>query len=181
MREKHHEQRKLLGSGVDPMARRKGGKQAEKRRSEEVFANVAELWIEHWREGKSARHVDATARRLATNILPSLGLKQITEVSAPEVVAMVRAIDSRGARDVAKRALETTGRFSGSPSRTGMRPGTSRLRCVRGTFCDQPSARTMPDRCQAVAAALEAVGNLPWRSSDSAGNQAARSHICAYG
>jgi len=33
------------------------------------------------------------------------------EIEAPDVVAMVRAVEARGARDVAKRALETTGQI----------------------------------------------------------------------
>lgn len=33
------------------------------------------------------------------------------EIQAPQIVVMVRAIEVRGARDVAKRALETTGQI----------------------------------------------------------------------
>ena len=75
------------------------------------FASVANLWLEHWREGKSLRHVDSTRRRLETNILPLLGTRPIAEVEAPEIVGMVKSIERRGARDIAKRALETTGQI----------------------------------------------------------------------
>ncbi len=57
------------------------------------------------------RHVDSTNRRLAANILPSLGERPIDEIEAPDLVAMVKAIESRGARDIAKRTLETTGQI----------------------------------------------------------------------
>jgi integrase len=43
------------------------------------------------------------------NILPALGSRPITEIEAPELVAMVKAIEERGVGDLAKRALETTG------------------------------------------------------------------------
>jgi integrase len=33
------------------------------------------------------------------------------EIEAPDLVAMVKAIEKRGARDIAKRALETTGQI----------------------------------------------------------------------
>jgi integrase len=72
---------------------------------------VAAQWVEHWQEGKSRRHVDSTRRRLASNILPSLGSLQTTEIEAPDIVAIVRTIEARGARDIAKRALETTGQI----------------------------------------------------------------------
>ena len=78
---------------------------------ESAFRNVADKWLVHWQNGKSARHVDSTSRRLAANILPFLGDKLVTEITAPQLVAMVKAIQDRGARDIAKRALETTGQI----------------------------------------------------------------------
>ena len=93
------------------MAERKAKKRAERVAVENSFASIAARWLEHWQDGKSPRHVDSTKRRLASNILPSLGALQVTEIEAPEVVAMVRLIESRGARDVAKRALETIGQI----------------------------------------------------------------------
>jgi hypothetical protein len=65
-------------------------------------------WMAHWREGKSFRHVDYTARHLSANIFPSLGSRPIAEIGAPDVVAMVKAIQDRGAHDITKRAFETT-------------------------------------------------------------------------
>jgi integrase len=110
-RERLAEARKLLATGIDPMEQRKADKTAEQAATENSFASVAALWLEHWKDDKSARHVDSTRRRLASNILPSLGSLQIAEIEAPDIVAMVRAVEARGARDVAKRALETTGQI----------------------------------------------------------------------
>lgn len=110
-RSRHMDARQLLESGVDPMAQRKAEKTAEQIANENSFASVAAKWSEHWQEGKSPRHVDSTRRRLDSNILPSLGQLQTAEIEAPDVVAMVRAIEARGARDIAKRALETTGQI----------------------------------------------------------------------
>jgi len=50
-------------------------------------------------------------RRMEVDILPCLGACPIAEIEAPQVVAMVQAIEQRGARDIAKRALETTGQI----------------------------------------------------------------------
>jgi len=110
-RERHGEARKLLATGIDPMAQRKADRTAERVASENSFASVAAQWLQHWRHGKSPQHVDSTRRRLAANILPTLGARPIAEIEAPEVVAMVRLIEARGARDIAKRALETTGQI----------------------------------------------------------------------
>jgi hypothetical protein len=110
-RERHSEARRLLATGIDPMVQRKAEKTAERVASENSCASVSARWLEHWQHGKSRRHVDSTRRRLAANILPSLGERPIAEIEAPELVAMVKAIESRGARDLATRALETTGQI----------------------------------------------------------------------
>jgi len=46
---------------------------------------------------------------MAADILPCLGARPIAKIEAPELVAMANAIQDRGARDIAKRALETVG------------------------------------------------------------------------
>lgn len=110
-RERHGEARKLLSGGIDPMVERKAMKTAEKSAIEDSFQSVSTLWLEHWKEGKSPRHADYVARRVETDIIPCLGARPIAEIEAPEVVAMAKAIERRGARDIAKRALETTGQI----------------------------------------------------------------------
>jgi len=108
-RERHAEARKLLATGVDPMAQRKAEKTAEKIAVENSFQSVTAQWLEHWQEGKSPRHVEYIKRRMDADILPCLGPRPIAEIEAPELVAMANAIQDRGARDIAKRALETVG------------------------------------------------------------------------
>jgi integrase len=108
-RERHSEGRRLLATGVDPMAQRKAVKTAERVASENSFARVAAQWLEHWQDGKSPRHVDSVKRRMVADILPCLGARPIAEIEAPEIVALAKAIEKRGARDIAKRALETAG------------------------------------------------------------------------
>jgi len=108
-RDRHAEARKLLATGVDPMAQRKAEKTAEKIAVENSFQSITTQWLEHWQEGKSHRHVDSVRRRMASDILPCLGARPIAEIEAPELVAMANAIQDRGARDIAKRALETVG------------------------------------------------------------------------
>jgi hypothetical protein len=80
-RERHAEARKLLATGVDPMAQRKAEKTAEKIAVENSFQSITTQWLEHWQEGKSPRHVDSVRRRMASDILPCLGGEQLTEMS----------------------------------------------------------------------------------------------------
>jgi len=111
-RERHMEARRQLSAGVDPMAMRREGKTAVKASADGAFANVAALWLDHWRLNKSPRHVDSTEHRLKADILPALGARHICEIQAKELIAMAKKIEGdRGARDVAKRAVETTGQI----------------------------------------------------------------------
>src|SRR5271166_4368182 len=104
-RERHTEARKLLATGTDPMAERK----AEKAAAENSFQSIARAWWEHWQDGKNLRHAIQVKRRMEADILPCLGARPIAAIEAPELVAMTKSIEQRGARDIAKRALETTG------------------------------------------------------------------------
>jgi integrase len=107
-RERRDAARKMVANGIDPMAKRKQDRTEERAQSEGSFQNISSLWLEHWADGKSPRHVEYTRRRMEMDILPVLGARPVAEIEAPELVAMTKAIEQRGARDIAKRALETT-------------------------------------------------------------------------
>lgn len=100
--------RKLLASGIDPMAQRKAEKVARRLSVENSFAAVARIWWESWKSARSSSHVDYVWRRLEADVIPAIGARPITEIEAPELVSMMKAIERRGALDIAKRALQTT-------------------------------------------------------------------------
>lgn len=110
-RERHASARRLLASGIDPMAQRKAEKTANRDTNEPSFREVAVKWHEHWKDGNSTHHVKATWSRLESNVFPAFGHVAITEIEAPQIVVMVKAIQDRGKLDIAKRALETTGQI----------------------------------------------------------------------
>ena len=111
VRERHATARRFLASGVDPMAQRKAEKTANRNTNEPLFREVATKWYEHWKDGNSAHHVKATWSRLESNVFPAFGHVAVTEIEAPQIVVMVKAIQDRGKLDIAKRALETTGQI----------------------------------------------------------------------
>ena len=152
-RERHRDARKQLAGGLDPMDERKRIKTARKTAKVDSFASVTSLWLEHWQEGKSARHVDCVRRRMASDILPALGSRPINAIEAPEVVAMTKAIEQRGAHDIAKRALETTGQvfryaiahgFAKRNPAVEIRPSDI-LKPVRQTNYARIDARELPE------------------------------------
>jgi hypothetical protein len=53
-RERHAAARRLLATGLDPMAQRKGEKVALRSAAQNSFRAVAGLWFDHWKLEKSA-------------------------------------------------------------------------------------------------------------------------------
>jgi integrase len=90
-RDKVDDVRKLLAAGADPMAARKTEKIARRLAVEDSFAAVAKKWWES----------------LEADVFPAIGTRPIAEIEAPELVALMKVIERRGALDIAKRALQT--------------------------------------------------------------------------
>lgn len=101
--------RKRLLDGVDPVQAKRDARLAMRSRMETHFEAVARAWFEHWRGPRTARHAEYVMRRLEADVFPALGRKPIADITAPQLLSMAKAIESRGALDIAKRALQTCG------------------------------------------------------------------------
>jgi integrase len=91
------------------MAERLAEKTAVKVATEHTFEKIAELWLQHWKGNKSARHAATTRNRLKLNVYPILGARPIAEIEPMELVELVKRIEARGASDMAKRILQIIG------------------------------------------------------------------------
>jgi integrase len=100
--------RKILATGQDPMAIRKADKVATRTSAENSFETVARLWWEHWKPPLSEQHAGQVMRRFEADVFPHIGGRPVSEIQAPELVAMLKVIAGRGVNDLAKRALQTT-------------------------------------------------------------------------
>jgi integrase len=110
--------KKLLATGINPMAERKAEADARQqdakalqREVDSGFEKVARKWWAWWSIGKSPRHADTVMRRLEADVFPAIGHKSIEAVSAADLRDLILPIEARGARDVAKRARETIGQI----------------------------------------------------------------------
>lgn len=124
-RDEHFAARKMLDAGTDPMVARRAEAEAKRKEAdaqqreaearqrevENSFANVACKWWEWWAVGKSPRHTDYVLQRLKADIFPAFGHKFVDDVTAADIRKLMLTIEGRGARDVAKRAHETTGQI----------------------------------------------------------------------
>ena len=74
-----------------------------------TFEAVARAWFENWKGPKSERHADYVIRRPEADVFPAVGRKPIGEITAPQLLAMCKKIEARGALDIARRCWQTCG------------------------------------------------------------------------
>ncbi len=108
-RQAHSAARKLLADGTDPMAQRQEASTAKRIAHTNSFAAVAKAWWQSWSANKSERHAGYAMRRLEADVFPAIGATPVSEVEAQDVVAMIKAIEARGAKDIARRAHQMCG------------------------------------------------------------------------
>jgi integrase len=110
-RDKLDEVRKQLASDIDPSEQRKAKKAASVQSTENTFEAVAREWFALNLPRWQSNYGDKTIRRLEANIFPWLGTRPVREVTAPELLTVLRRIESRSANDTAHRALQDCGRI----------------------------------------------------------------------
>ena len=104
-RERRDEFRRMLARGIDPSDARKAEK-AEALEDSTTFELVAREWFEKFRPSWSASHADRIIRRLEVDVFPWIGRKPIKNITARELLDVIRRIEKRGALETAHRALQ---------------------------------------------------------------------------
>jgi integrase len=103
-RERRDAARKLLADGVDPGEHRKAAKAVKVERAANSFEVIGREWFEKNRETWAPSHADKIIKRLENDVFPWLGGKAIAEITAPDVLTVLRRIEGRGTLDTAHRA-----------------------------------------------------------------------------
>jgi integrase len=108
-RDRRDAARKLLSEGVDPSENRKAQKSAQAERAANSFEVVAREWIAKYSPNWAATHTDKVVRLFERDIFPWIGGRPIAEINAPDLLAVVRRIEARGALETAHRARGNCG------------------------------------------------------------------------
>lgn len=133
-RKKRDEVRKQLEANLDPSAERKAVNLRRKLVSENSFQAVAMEWYGKQTHTWVPHHANDVKRRLESNIFPSIGLRPISEIEAPDLLQTLRKIENRGAYDLAHRVLQVCGQV--------FRYGIATGRCNRDLAADLRDALT---------------------------------------
>ena len=101
-RQKRDEARRQLAKGNDPSAIRKAQKQA-KTESTETFEVIAREWHDRFTPTWTDGHSKTIIGRLERDLFPWIGKRPIAEIKAPELLSVLRRVESRGALESAHR------------------------------------------------------------------------------
>lgn len=98
--ERRDDARRLLAEGIDPSAKR----QAERAAQADTFKAIALEWLAKQKLADSTR--EKAEWTFETLLFPYLGAKQITSITAPDVLAALRRIEAQGKHETAHRAKQ---------------------------------------------------------------------------
>jgi integrase len=95
--------RELLATGIDPKEQRDSLKQAKKAETEHTFQNVATAWYELKKDSVTPAYAEDIWRSLTLHVFPDLGTTPISAISAPQVINLLRPLETKGSLETVKR------------------------------------------------------------------------------
>jgi len=110
-RNKRDEVRKLLDNDVDPGQVKKAQKLVRAQQANDSFQTIATEWCQTKMSQRSPSHQNRTWRALQRDMFPDIGNRPIAQITAPELLMVLRKIESRGAIETAHRAKQTAGQI----------------------------------------------------------------------
>jgi hypothetical protein len=106
-RDARDDAKRLLIDGIDPSQARQERKDAEQ--TGDSFETVARDWFDRQKPNWAESHSSKVINRLENDVFPLLGDRPISEVTAPELLKVLRKIEDRGAVESAHRVRTTCG------------------------------------------------------------------------
>lgn len=159
-REERTKARELLRNGQDPATTRKLERLGVRNAGANTFEVLAREWFERRRETWVAAHADRILRRFERDIFPWIGARPVAEITVPEMLAVLRRIQERGAIETAHRArwdcsqvfmyAAETGRGDRNPAERFSREA------LRAPACRSHAAITDPAELGRLLRAVEA-------------------------
>jgi len=133
-REKCDAARELLTRGIDPSVHKKAAKHAAIAAVTNNFELVSREWHAKFKVKWTEDHAKRLLTRLEHDVFPYLGNRPINEITAPELLQVMRRIEVRGVIDTLHRVLQNCGQI--------FRYGIATGRCDRDPSGDLRGALT---------------------------------------
>jgi len=95
--------RQLIAQGLDPKEQRDNARQKLRAASEHTLRKVAEAWFDLKKEGVTQAYAEDIWRSLTLHVFPDLGHLQISSITAPKVIELLRPLETKGSLETVKR------------------------------------------------------------------------------
>ncbi|AMO70261.1 tyrosine-type recombinase/integrase [Zhongshania aliphaticivorans] len=128
--------RQHLLDGIDPSGLKQARKLTSELASENCFKVVALEWFAKKKPIWAENHWTKVERMMTRDLFPYLGARPLNEITPPELLAVLRKIESRGALESAKRTKQIAGQI--------FRYGVATGRCERDASQDLTGALANP-------------------------------------
>ena len=109
-RQRRDEARKLLAREIDPSAYRKAQKQARREWARNSFEAVANEWLTKHSPNWSPGWIRRLEFELEREAFPYIGASPVAEITAPDLLAVVRRVEARGHLRKAHTVFQVCGR-----------------------------------------------------------------------
>lgn len=159
-RERREEARQQVADGVDPGDLRK----AEAVAGADTFEAIAREWHAKHKPNWSQAHAERLMARLEKDVFPWIGLKPIAKLTAPDVLAVMRRVDARGARDTAHRVHQHCGqvfRYAVATGRAESDPTPALRGAIPPARATHHASLTDPERIGELLRALDGYQGSP--------------------
>lgn len=104
-----------LEKGIDPAIEKAKKKLSVKLLRENTLRILAKEWFDSYKSPLSANYAMVCWQRLEVNLLRVIGDRPITEITAQELLAVLRKVENRGAIEQAHRLLNNCAQIYQSP------------------------------------------------------------------
>lgn len=101
-RDRRDDARRLLAQGLDPGAE----KERQAKAAASTFEAISREWLASFVPGMTPANAEMILDRLVKNIFPYIGRRPIHELTAQDVLAVIKRIADRGAVETARRILQ---------------------------------------------------------------------------
>ncbi|WP_374089353.1 tyrosine-type recombinase/integrase [Methylomicrobium lacus] len=166
-RDKRDDARKLIAAGGDPSEQRKAIKAANAERAANSFEVIAREWHQTHMADKTEDHAKRTLTRLEKDVFPWMGARPLADIEAPEILAVLRRVEQRGANELAHNVKRTIGqvfRFAIATGRASRNPVPDLQGALKPVVVEHYAAITDPVKIGELLRAVDGyTGELATR------------------
>jgi integrase len=157
-RSRRDDARKLLANEVDPGVVKQQSKRASKENAANSFEAIAREWFAKFSPQWAQSHAEKTMSRLEKNVFPWIGSEPIGSITPPQLLAVIRRTESRGALDTAHRVKQNCGqifRYAVATGRTERDPSQDLKGAIPHGVTSHFASITDPEQVGALLRAIE--------------------------